>query len=403
MRAEMPAHLEQAVREMQACLPDGPISSALQDKVDEFFSHDYALDDGKVQASDALRISAICNTLSQPVRSAQAFALYVAKEALALARNGDWVESLTLLIEGVQLTHSTIPRANASQAQVLVKYLSNLISQAFRLCATADSLDDLTAVANLEHVFEIAKSVWRPDLYASLDAGVDLLSGISKAIEHPSNEMGDTLVYVAANIALARDSVRTLRRRARGPVRDQADLMLDLLAAWYDLTQQQAVREMKQNEVPRSQQRTLENRVKEQIGHVERDLRMLIAQKYTERYGDGWIARVKERQEQMIVTWEKTLQRDKSAFRLYQEYAPSILEYAHLGDLLQLVTGDWALFREIFDFGRGKRNKAIFEDKMQHIIKIRNPLAHHRTIPENELLRALVLCTDISMVIEQSN
>jgi hypothetical protein len=395
----MPAHLEKAVREMQACLPEGPIPPALQDEVDRFFSHSYALDAGEVRARDALRISAICNALSQPVRSVQALALYVAREALALARGGDWVESLNLLIEGVQLTHSAIPNADAYQAQVLVKYLAGLVAQAFRLCATADSLDDMIAVTNLEHMFEIAKSVWRPDLYASLDAGAALLFDISKAVGRSGDEVGDALVHVAADVAQARDSVRELRHRARGSMKDQADLMLDLLAAWYDLTQRQAVQQMRQSEAPRSEQRTLESRVEEQIGQVERDLRELIARKYAEQYGDRWIAHVQERQERMFVAWEQTLQKDRSAFQLYQEYAPSILDYAHLGDLLQLVAGDWAMFREVFDFGQGRRNKAVFEEKMQHIIKVRNPLAHHRTIPENELLRALVLCTDILMAL----
>jgi hypothetical protein len=32
---------------------------------------------------------------------------------------------------------------------------------------------------------------------------------------------------------------------------------------------------------------------------------------------------------------------------------------------------------------------------VEHIIKVRNPLAHHRAVPENELRRALVLSTDI--------
>jgi hypothetical protein len=70
---------------------------------------------------------------------------------------------------------------------------------------------------------------------------------------------------------------------------------------------------------------------------------------------------------------------------------------------LELISSQWRLFHDFLDFGYEPRNEAIFYDKMKQITKVRNPLAHNRIIPENEILRARVLCTDILLALDSSS
>jgi hypothetical protein len=100
--------------------------------------------------------------------------------------------------------------------------------------------------------------------------------------------------------------------------------------------------------------------------------------------------------------WLSNLGKDKAAFKVYSDHSPKILEYARFDDLIELIGAQWHLFRDLLDFGFDTRNKAVFSDKMSQIAKVRNPLAHNRSIPENELLRARVLCTDILLALDSA-
>jgi hypothetical protein len=71
-------------------------------------------------------------------------------------------------------------------------------------------------------------------------------------------------------------------------------------------------------------------------------------------------------------------------------------------DLKDLIVSQWHLFRDVFDFGYQDRNRAVFPDKIFQIVSVRNAFAHHRMPPENELLRARVLCTDILLALDRS-
>ena len=111
---------------------------------------------------------------------------------------------------------------------------------------------------------------------------------------------------------------------------------------------------------------------------------------------------IRTRHKQLFEYWTINLRKDKAAFKVYSNHSPEILDYARFEDLATLVTVQWQLFRHIFDFGYENRNKAVFHDKMGQIAKVRNPLAHNRTIPENELWRAKVLCVDVLLALDSA-
>ena len=69
-------------------------------------------------------------------------------------------------------------------------------------------------------------------------------------------------------------------------------------------------------------------------------------------------------------------------------------------DLKDIISREWQLFNDIF--GNGKAAKRQLNEKIQAIVKVRNPLAHNRDVPKNELKRTEVFCTDILIQIQQA-
>jgi len=53
-------------------------------------------------------------------------------------------------------------------------------------------------------------------------------------------------------------------------------------------------------------------------------------------------------------------------------------------------------------FGSGKQAKRELTGKIEAIVKVRNPLAHNRAVPENELKRTEAYCTDVLMLLQQA-
>jgi hypothetical protein len=138
------------------------------------------------------------------------------------------------------------------------------------------------------------------------------------------------------------------------------------------------------------------------VEKVEKRLRSLIAKKYQQQFGRSWVQHISSKFHPMYERWQRYRQKDQSAFKMYNDYAPELLDYALIEDLKDLIVAQWQLFRDVFDFGYQDRNRAVFLDKISQIISVRNALAHHRTPPENEVMRARVLCTDILLALDKS-
>lgn len=54
-------------------------------------------------------------------------------------------------------------------------------------------------------------------------------------------------------------------------------------------------------------------------------------------------------------------------------------------ELQALLLCDWSHFVDAF--GAGKEQRRMFHDRVQAVVRIRNPLAHTRAVPVNELNR----------------
>ena len=116
------------------------------------------------------------------------------------------------------------------------------------------------------------------------------------------------------------------------------------------------------------------------ICELETQLRHLIESRYIKQFGDDWDQRINHEWKEK---WALAKQKDDRAFEKYGMAPQPILNYSYLGELVALINNEWGLFEDIF--GHRKLNRPIFTQKLESIIKVRNPLAHNRPIPNSEL------------------
>lgn len=128
------------------------------------------------------------------------------------------------------------------------------------------------------------------------------------------------------------------------------------------------------------------------ICQLEARLRQLIQTRYKARHGEEWLEDIDSA---LRERWARASDKDERAFGQYARSESSPLDYSYLSDLLALINKEWDLFHDVF--GKGKAVKRQLQGKIEDIVRVRNPLAHNRAVPQNELKRAEVYCTDILM------
>jgi hypothetical protein len=134
------------------------------------------------------------------------------------------------------------------------------------------------------------------------------------------------------------------------------------------------------------------------ICNLESRIRALIVIRLENQYGENWLSRISP---EKIARWEEMREKDQSTFKDYEHGKSKLplLDYSYLGDLLEIINRYWNLFADVF--GGDKHSKRELQNKLQAIIRIRNPLAHNREVPGNELKRANVYCTDLMMMLDR--
>lgn len=131
------------------------------------------------------------------------------------------------------------------------------------------------------------------------------------------------------------------------------------------------------------------------ICDVEYYLRRLVEVRYAKRFGNDWELSIKP---ELREKWATAQAKDEKTFVRYGVPKSSLLDYTYLGDLVGLINTQWSLFEDIL--GAGKAAKQEFTRVTEAIIRVRNPLAHNRAVPLNELRRADVYCTDLLMQLQ---
>jgi hypothetical protein len=130
------------------------------------------------------------------------------------------------------------------------------------------------------------------------------------------------------------------------------------------------------------------------IGETEKQLRNLVLDRMNEAFGLDWINKVK-------TTYPKLTNRDGVHLvdrlisqrlrekKLFGDAASDyILDYAYFSDLNDLVFVDWDRYRSVLC-----GTKDEWKKRFQDVIKVRNPMAHHRPVPANILQNAEKSCS----------
>ncbi len=124
------------------------------------------------------------------------------------------------------------------------------------------------------------------------------------------------------------------------------------------------------------------------LGDAERQLRYLIQDRMCEAYGENWLDILKSKLPQKAGILEKLSEQRFREKRMFGDAASDfILDYAYISDLKDLIFAEWDRYREILGGA-----KSEWEKRFQQILKVRNPMAHHRPVPADVLHDAEQAC-----------
>lgn len=124
------------------------------------------------------------------------------------------------------------------------------------------------------------------------------------------------------------------------------------------------------------------------LGDAERQLRYLVQDRMLDAYGAAWLEKLKQKFPKMLDVLDKLVQQKLREKRMFGDAASDfILDYAYIGDLKDLIFAEWERYRVTLGGA-----KADWERRFQDIMKVRNPMAHHRPVPVDVLIEAEHSC-----------
>jgi hypothetical protein len=126
------------------------------------------------------------------------------------------------------------------------------------------------------------------------------------------------------------------------------------------------------------------------LGEVERELRSLVSDRLSQKYGDPWLTNFVTKFPKLSARFAEMENKMTDEKRRFGPKASHfILDYSYIGDLKDILMIEWDLFRSIFNGSKSEWEKAF-----QDVIAVRNPLGHNRpsAIPQEVLHKAEQAC-----------
>jgi len=124
------------------------------------------------------------------------------------------------------------------------------------------------------------------------------------------------------------------------------------------------------------------------LGKVEQQLRYLVLDRMHEAYSENWLNEVSEKHPKLKEALEKLVNQKLREKKLFGDAASDyVLDYAYIGDLKDLIFAEWDRYRSLLG-----GTKSEWEKRFQDIMKVRNPMAHHRPVPADILQDAEKSC-----------
>jgi hypothetical protein len=124
------------------------------------------------------------------------------------------------------------------------------------------------------------------------------------------------------------------------------------------------------------------------LGNAERQLRYLVQDRMVAAYGEDWFEALRMKHPNLNDALDKLVYQSDREKRMFGDAASDfILDYAYIGDLKDMVFAEWDKYRSVLG-----GTKADWERRFQDVMKVRNPMAHHRPVPEDALQKAELSC-----------
>jgi len=107
-----------------------------------------------------------------------------------------------------------------------------------------------------------------------------------------------------------------------------------------------------------------------------------------DEYGNNWFEELQKRHPKLNDALHKLVQQRIREKQMFGDAASDfILDYAYIGDLKDMVFAEWEKYRTVLG-----STKAGWEKRFQDVMKVRNPMAHHRPVPADVLQEAERSC-----------
>lgn len=132
------------------------------------------------------------------------------------------------------------------------------------------------------------------------------------------------------------------------------------------------------------------------VGEVENQLRALIADRMYRAHGKDWIQILVNKHKCFHTIYDDLLLKRGKEQKIFGEAASfAILDYTYISDLKDLLFVEWDSYKDILT-----GSKPDWDKRFQVIMKVRNPLAHNRQIPADELYYADKTCKVILQALQ---
>jgi len=315
---------------------------------------------------------------------------------------GEPQTKISILVSMLQFEQTIIPLCKPNVVHILAKQSGALFEHILKLFSISGSLAVIVSLqSEMDTALGMMETAWQPEFRKTVLALRELNNSFSAIYQDEKNSQLSSLREALRSTAEINNSLKKISvtgsKRQRGMLEAVINSLEEIIRQEFILVANvQYVSEGLEHEQIARQASNL-------IGQVEQRLRGLIVSRFEAKHGRDWAHQIASSHPKMYARWVAIYNKEKSAFKNYNDHSPDLLEFAGFDELAEVVSSHWRLFQRYFDFGHETRNEMIFYEKMRQITKVRNPLAHNRTIPENELLRARVLCTDILLALDNGS
>ena len=332
-----------------------------------------------------------------------AISVFIDKKREVFLRGENLDIGFALLSDVLWLEHQAMEKIPTRYVRSLTHRISTHSEQAIQSGTCFGSLDAfLQKQTDVSHCLQVAQTAWGPEFNIAFGQLCNILTEAGNLLTQKDATKKTAIRNILESLHHLNKSIPEVKNKS---VQSQKRwrVLKEFDDSLLQLVQQELLLSASaQYSSQGLDYKSISQQAQALIGEVETRLREIVQLKYREIYGDSWAQHIQAKHPNMYNNWVHNMQRDEPVRTAYSESKQvNLLDYAYFDHLTELITSQWQAFREILDFGYSERNKAVFYDKMVQIAKVRNPLAHHRDVAENELLRARVLCTDILLALDR--